>query len=43
MDVKTVQTRLGHSSAQVTMSIYAHAIQQSDSMAASALDTELFG
>lgn len=43
VDVKTVQTRLGHSSAQVTMSIYAHAIPQSDSMAAAALDSELFG
>lgn len=38
----TDQTRLGHSSAEVTMSIYAHAIPQSDSMAA-ALDSELFG
>ncbi|MBR3325905.1 MAG: site-specific integrase [Atopobiaceae bacterium] len=43
VDVKTVQTRLGHSSAEVTMSIYAHAIPQSDSMAAAALDSELFG
>lgn len=43
VDVKTVQTRLGHSSAEVTMSIYAHAIPQSDSVAAAALDSELFG
>lgn len=41
-DVKTVQTRLGHSSAEVTMSIYAHAIPQSDGLVAAALDSALF-
>lgn len=42
-DVKTVQMRMGHSSAEVTMSIYAHAIPQSDGLAAVALDAKLFG
>jgi integrase len=42
-DVKTVQMRLGHSSAEITMSCYAHAIPLSDGAAASSLDTSLFG
>lgn len=29
-DIKTVQNRLGHSSASLTMNIYAHAIEQND-------------
>lgn len=33
-DVKTVQNRLGHSSASLTMNIYAHAIEQNDRDAA---------
>jgi integrase len=33
-DIKTVQTRLGHSSASLTMDIYAHAIEQNDREAA---------
>ena len=41
-DVKTVQMRLGHASAEVTMSCYAHAIPLSDTTAAKALDAELF-
>jgi len=36
-DVKTVQNRLGHSSAQLTMDIYAHAIEQNDRKAADAI------
>lgn len=43
VDVKTVQMRLGHSSADITMSVYAHAIPLSDGTAAAALDTSLFG
>lgn len=42
VDVKTVQTRLGHSSAVVTMTCYAHAIPLSDGAAAEALDASLF-
>ena len=42
VDVKTVQMRLGHSSAEVTLSIYAHAIPQADAAAATALDAALF-
>lgn len=42
VDVKTVQLRLGHSSADITMSCYAHAIPLSDCHAASALDSKLF-
>lgn len=42
VDVKTVQMRLGHSSAEITMSCYAHAIPLSDGMAAASLDTALF-
>ena len=36
-DVKTVQHRLGHSSASLTMNIYAHAIAQNDEQAATAI------
>lgn len=42
VDVKTVQMRLGHSSAEITMSCYAHAIPLSDGMAAASLDAALF-
>jgi integrase len=42
VDVKTAQMRLGHSSAEVTLSIYAHAIPLADSAAAASLDAELF-
>lgn len=41
-DVKTVQLRLGHSSADITMSCYAHALPLSDGIAASELDSRLF-
>lgn len=43
VDVKTVQARLGHSSADITMSVYAHAIPMADCAAAVALDASLFG
>ena len=36
-DIKTVQHRLGHSSAALTMNIYAHAIAQNDEQAATAI------
>ena len=36
-DIKTVQNRLGHSSAQLTMDIYAHAIAQNDEKAAATI------
>ena len=36
-DIKTVQNRLGHSSASLTMNIYAHAIEQNDRDAADAI------
>lgn len=42
-DVKTVQMRLGRSSADITMSCYAHAIPLSDTNAAEAIDSSLFG
>lgn len=42
-DVKTVQMRLGHSSADITMSCYAHAIPLSDTNAAASIDSSLFG
>lgn len=38
MDFKTVQHRLGHSSATVTMDIYAHAIQSLDVEAANRIE-----
>lgn len=36
-DIKTVQHRLGHSSASLTMNIYAHAIEENDRAAADAI------
>lgn len=42
-DVKTVQMRLGHSSADITMNCYAHAIPLSDTSAAASIDSSLFG
>lgn len=41
-DVKTVQHRLGHSNANITMSVYAHAIPSADMHAANELDEILF-
>ncbi len=40
-DLKTVQNRLGHSSAQLTMNIYAHALEQNDRDAADAIGSLL--
>lgn len=42
-DVKTVQGRLGHSSADVTMNIYAHALPRNDVQAAQAIDEMMGG
>ena len=36
-DIKTAQHRLGHSSASLTMNIYAHAVEQNDREAADAI------
>ena len=35
-DIKTVQSRLGHSSAELTLNIYSHAIEAKDKAAADA-------
>ena len=43
VDVKTTQMRLGHSSAEITLSIYAHAIPLADNAAAASMDVDLFG
>ena len=40
-DIKTVQNRLGHSSASLTMNIYAHAIEQNDREAADTIGSVL--
>lgn len=40
-DVRTVSSRLGHAQASTTMNIYAHALQESDKKAASALENML--
>ena len=40
-DVKTVSSRLGHAQTSTTMNIYAHALQESDRKAATALETLL--
>lgn len=40
-DIKTVQNRLGHSSASLTMNIYAHAIEQNDRGAADIIGNSL--
>lgn len=42
-DIKTVQNRLGHSSASLTMDIYAHAIEQNDKKAAETIGGLLNG
>lgn len=43
VDVKTVQTRLGHASASITLDWYAHAIPQNDHAAADMLGNLLAG
>jgi integrase len=42
-DIKTVQKRLGHSSASLTLNIYAHAIEQNDREAAEMIGSLLHG
>lgn len=41
VDVKTVQGRLGHSSADITMNVYAHALPRNDAQAANEIDVML--
>ena len=43
VDVKTVQTRLGHASASITLDWYAHAIPQNDHAATAMLGNLLNG
>lgn len=43
VDVKTVQTRLGHSSAMMTLDVYSHAVPRNDMEAACGLDSMLMG
>lgn len=43
VDVKTVQTRLGHSSAMMTLDVYSHAVPRNDMQAANDLDAMLMG
>ena len=40
-DLKTVSSRLGHAQTSTTMNIYAHALQESDRKAATALENML--
>lgn len=42
VDLKTVQTRLGHSTADITLNVYAHAVPATDAKAAKLLDAVLF-
>ena len=42
-DIKTVQSRLGHSSVSLTMNIYAHAIAANDRTAADTIGNAVFG
>lgn len=41
--MKTVQTRLGHASADMTMNVYAHAVPRNDEAAAARIDGLLGG
>lgn len=43
VDIKTVQTRLGHSSADITLNIYAHAVPAKDVAAADDFDAKIMG
>ncbi|MCL2606484.1 MAG: tyrosine-type recombinase/integrase [Coriobacteriia bacterium] len=43
VDIRTVQDRLGHSSASLTMNIYSHAIEQNDHSAADTIGSAIFG
>ena len=43
VDVKTVQTRLGHASADMMMNVYAHAVPRNDEVAAVRIDGLLGG
>jgi len=41
LDVVTISRRLGHSSPNVTLTVYAHLFQKTDLTAASAIETTL--
>ena len=43
VDVKTVQTRLGHADPRLTLAVYAQAVQDADRDAAARLDERFFG
>ena len=43
VDIRTVQDRLGHSSASLTMNIYSHVIEQNDRNAADTIGDTIFG
>jgi integrase len=42
VDLKTAQTRLGHSDPRLTLGVYAQAISEADRAAADALETRFF-
>lgn len=39
MDIKTVQARMGHANASITLNLYAHAVPENDAKAAELLGT----
>jgi integrase len=43
VDVKTVQTRLGHADPRLTLAVYAQAVRDADRDAAARLDERFFG
>jgi integrase len=43
VDVKTVQTRLGHADPRLTLAVYAQAVHDADRVAAARLDERFFG
>ena len=42
-DIKTVQTRMGHSSAVMTLDVYSHAVPKNDELAAASINSMLRG
>ena len=42
VDTKTVQERMGHADASLTMNVYAHRTQAMDQLAANQLDALIF-
>lgn len=43
VDIKTVQTRMGHSSAVMTLDVYSHAVPRNDELAANEIGDVLYG